>query len=134
MTDFFGKDPFKKFFEDLERETAPFVSSFEAKIAEAKQALHKVTKTVADGVVTLETDLPGVSKKDVKLTFLNLEVGGTRIVITGLRGETEIKFAVNIKETVVADAAVAELSKGVLRVTVPVLVPPVQNVTEVKVS
>ena len=134
MTDFFGKDPFKTFFEDLERETAPFWNSFESRITEAKQALHKVNKNVTDGVVTLETDLPGVKKKDMKLTFLNFELGGTRIIVNAKRGENEIKFAVNIKETVLASEAVAELSNGVLRITVPVFVPPVQNVTEVKVS
>lgn len=134
MKDFSGRDPFKDFFGDLENSTAPFFSAFETRVSEAKQALHRVHKSVSDGVMTLETDIPGTSKKDLKITFSELDGGGTRFVIRGKRDETSVKFSVTFKESVLADEAKAALSNGVLTVTVPVVSSPELNVTEVKVS
>jgi len=133
MPDLFSKDPFKNFFGDLQRESSSLFASAEEKLTEAKQALNKVNKSVADGVLTLETDLPGVKKKDLTVSLTELADAGTRVVVLGQRGETSIKFGVTLVERLDETNAVAELSNGVLKITAPVISSPVLKTTELKV-
>lgn len=134
MTDFFSATSFEEFFKGLEKEAAPFWSSFETRVSDVSRAIQKVKRSEADGVVTLTTDLPGVKKDSLKVSFEDLEGGGTRFSVDAKRDDTDLKFSVKLNDRVQADAAAASLEDGVLTVTVPTVEATKPTVTEVKVS
>lgn len=137
MADDFSSNPFKGVFDLLdgfEKKTAPYYASFERKIDDLIRGIRKVQKTVEEGVVTLEADVPGMKKKDIVVSLKDYGALGTKLIVEGKRGERQLKISFVFQERVDASEAKAELSAGVLKVTVPVAPEPTDDITVVKIS
>lgn len=138
MTDIFNSEfskDFERGFEEIFGKTPHgFFNSFETRLEDARYS-HKVTRRLEDGVVTLITDLPGVKKEDLEVSFEELaDNNGTRLLIAGVRDGRDVKVTARLNDRVKQDEANATLENGVLTITVPLEEDSVPKVTKVKIS
>jgi len=118
---------------DIERELGPVRQVVSSKIADLRGD-RNFTLTEEDGVITVVTDLPGVKRRDLKVSITDLSTGESFATVSGLRDDEAFSFDLKFNQLVNAQAAKAELSSGVLTLTIPTVDDHVVRTTDLTVT